>query len=181
MLTTLQVDARYDPAFLKSLTTIDGTDAWGSGPGSEAGTQTILFDDSFTDEVTDAVNGYDAAWLASAKAERIEEVAEQRKAAIIETFGFNGMPLKLDPDTENALSKAYAALERQPEGTAIDWEVSRGNFVPFDLPTVAAISDAAFLHVQTCFTNAKRLTLLINAATDLEALEAIPTDTGWPE
>lgn len=180
MLTNLQIDARYDPAFLKSLTTINGIDAWGGGPGAEAGTQTILFDDAFTDEVTDAVNGYDAAWLARAKAERIEEVAGARKAAIIETFSFNGISLKLDPDTENALSKAYAALERQPAGTAIDWEVSRGNFVPFDLPTVAAISDAAFAHVQACFTNAKRLTVAVNAAADLEALEAVELD-GWPE
>lgn len=180
MLTNIQIPVRYDPAFLKELAGITGNRVWGVGIGQEEGTRTILFHSDDTDALTDAVNGYDAAWMARAKGERIEEVAEARKAAIIETFSFNGMSLKLDSDTENALSKAYAALERQPAGTAIDWEVSRGNFVPFDLPTVAAISDAAFAHVQACFTNAKRLTVAINAAADLEALEAIELD-GWPE
>lgn len=117
--------------------------------------------------------------LDQAKAARVEAVAEARKAAVINGFSFNGLPLKLDESTENALGKAHTSLSRQPEGTAIDWEVMRGVFMPFDLPTVAAISDAAFAHVQACFTNAKRLTLLIHDAADLEALDAIELD-GWP-
>lgn len=181
MLVTLQVDARFDPDFLKSQTSMAETDAWGSGAsGDPLGIRTILFDSAFLDDITEAINGYDAAWLAARKADRIEDVAAARKAAVIETFAFNGLHLKLDESTENALGKAYSALSRQPAGTTIDWEVTRGVFMAFDLPTIEAISDAAFVHVQACFTNAKRLTLLINAAGDLDALNAIELD-GWPE
>lgn len=180
MLTTLQIAARYDAAFLKTLTPIDGEDAWGAGPGDATGTQTIMFDDAYTDAVVAAVNGYDAAHLARAKAARIEAVADLRRAAIIETFAFNGVSMRLDESCENALSKAYSALQRQPEGTEVDFEVSRGVFMTFDLATVGAISDAAFVHVQACFSNARRLTALINDAGDLAALDAVDLSVGWP-
>ncbi len=180
MLTTLQIAKRYDASFLKTLTPIGGEDAWGVGPGDTTGTQTIMFDDAFADAVVDAVNGYDAAWLARAKAERIEAVAGLRRAAVIETFDFDGMALRLDESCENALSKAYAALQRQPAGTEVDFEVSRGIFMTFDLATIGAISDAAFVHVQACFSNARRLTALINDAADLAALGAVDLSVGWP-
>jgi len=180
MLTTLQIAARYDAAFLKSLTPIAGSDAWGVGQGDRTGTQTIMFDDQFTDAVVAAVNGYDAAHLARLKAARIEAVADLRRAAVIDTFAFNGMALRLDADAENALSKAYSALGRQPAGTTVDWEVTRGVFVEFDLAMVEAISDAAFVHVQACFSNARRLTALINDADDVAALDAVDVSVGWP-
>lgn len=179
MLTTLQISSRFDPAFLKSLTAIVGDAAWGTGPGDTPDVQTILFDDTFTDDVVAAVNAYDAAWLARVKTGRIEAVAMLRKGAIIDGFSFNGLPIKLDPDTENALVKAHAALNRQPEGAVIDWEVTRGVFMTFDLATIGALSDAAFQHVQAAFTNARRLTDMIQAAPDLEALNAIALDDGW--
>lgn len=179
MLTTLQISSRYDPAFLKSLTAIVGDAAWGTGPGDTTDVQTVIFDDAFTDDVVAAVNAYDAAWLARVKTGRIEAVAMLRRGAVINDFSFNGVPMKLDESCENALSKAYAALSRQPAGTEIDFEVSRGNFMSFDLAAVGAISDAAFIHVQKCFTNARRLTTLINAAEDLAALDAIDLESGW--
>ena len=179
MLSTLQISSRYDPAFLKSLTPIQGDAAWGTGPGDTDGTQTIIFDDQHTDAVLAAVDGYDAAWLARVKTGRIEAVAMLRRGAVINDFSFNGVPMKLDESCENALSKAYAALSRQPAGTTIDFEVARGIFMSFDLSAVGAISDAAFVHVQKCFTNARRLTDLINAAVDLGAMDAIDLESGW--
>ena len=179
MLTTLQISTRYDPTFLKSLTAIVGDSAWGTGPGDTPDVQTVIFDDAFTDDVVAAVNAYDSAWLARVKTGRIEAVAMLRRGAVINDFTFNGMAMRLDESCENALSKAYAALSRQPAGTTIDFEVSRGQFMSFDLAAVGAISDAAFVHVQRCFTNAKRLTDAINAATDLAALDAVDLETGW--
>ena len=176
--TTLQVSNRFDAAFLKSLTPIQGSDAWGVGAGADAGTQTLIFDDVHTDAVVAALNTYDAAWLARVKPARIEAVAALRRGAV-EDFSFNGVRMRLDESTENALSKACAALERQPAGTQIDFEVSRGVFMEFDLAAIGAISDAAFVHVQRCFSNARRLTALINAALDLETLDAVDLNEGW--
>ena len=113
------------------------------------------------------------------KALKLEALAARRKVAS-QNFTFAGMPLKLDPDTENAISKAIMSLARQPEGTVINWEVSRGVIVPFDLVTLEAIGDAAFVHVQACFTNVAAITALIVAAADAEALDAVNLDTGWP-
>lgn len=177
--TSLQISNRFDAAFLKSLTPIQGQDAWGVGPGYDQDTQIILFDGAYTDAITAAVDGYDDAWLARVKIGRIEAVAMLRRGAVINDFTFNGVPMRLDESCENALSKAYAALSRQPAGTTIDFEVSRGVFMSFDLAAVGAISDAAFVHVQRCFSNAKRLTDLINAAPDLAALDAIDLESGW--
>lgn len=179
MLTSIQISERFDPAVIKATTPIIGPDAWGVGPGEDAGTMTIVFDEGRLAEVMAAIDGYDAHILARAKSDRIEAVATRRKGAVTNNFAFNGMAMKLDPETENALSKAYAALQRQPAGTAIDWEVSRGVFMSFDLPTVGAISDAAFGHVQACFTNAKSITAQIIAAEDLAALDALDLDAGW--
>lgn len=179
-LTTLQIDARYDPAFVKQLAQIDGADAWGVGPGEAGGAQTIIFDDAHTDVVLNAVNNYDVAHLGRVKSARIEAVAMLRRAAVMDSFVFNGMAMRLDPETENALSKAFSALQRQPAGTVVDWEVSRGVFAEFDFDTVAAISDAAFLHVQACFSNAKRLTAAILEAEDLAAIDEIDLNAGWP-
>lgn len=178
-LTTLQISVGYEPAFLKNLAGIDGSDAWGTSPSDVAGTQTIIFDDAFTEAVVAAVNGYDAAWLLHAKDRRIEQVAAMRRAVIADTFTFNGIPMRLDPDTENALSKGYSALQRQPVGTSIDWEISRGQFASFDLEALGAISDAAFLHVQAAFTNARSLTVAINSAVDLATLDAVDLSLGW--
>lgn len=113
------------------------------------------------------------------KAERLEALAERRKFAS-QNFTFNGMAMKLDPDTENAISKAIMSLERQPEGIVINWEVTRGEIVPLDLATLHAIGDAAFVHVQACFTNVAAITALILAAPDGEALDAVDLDVGWP-
>lgn len=179
MLTTLQISTRYNVGFLKTLTPIQGDAAWGTGPGDADGTQVVIFDDQHTDAITAAVDGYDAAWLARVKSGRIEAVAALRRGAIIDGFSFNGLPIRLDVDTENALVKAHAALSRQPEGAEIDWEVTRGVFMTFHLATIGAISDAAFQHVQAAFTNARRLTDMIQAAPDLEALNAIALDDGW--
>lgn len=117
--------------------------------------------------------------LAVLKSERLEALAARRKVAS-QNFAFAGMPLKLDPDTENAISKAIMSLARQPGGTVINWEVSRGVIVPFDLATLEAIGDAAFLHVQACFTNVAAITALILAASDAEALDAVDLNAGWP-
>lgn len=178
MLTTLQISTRYDVGFIKSLTGIAGQDAWGTGPGDTDGSQQIIFDDQHTDAVMAAVDGYDAAWLSRVKTGRIEAVTALRRGAV-ERFSFDGVQMRLDESAENALSKCHAALSRQPAGTVIDFEVSRGVFMEFDLAAVGALSDAAFLHVQACFSNAKRLTGLINAATTLAELDAIDLDSGW--
>ena len=119
------------------------------------------------------------ATLAEAKTARLEALAARRKIAS-QNFTFNGMALRLDPDTENAISKAIQSLARQPEGTVINWEVSRGIIVPFNLATLYAIGDAAFLHIQACFTNVAAKTTLINAAETIEAVNAVDLETGWP-
>lgn len=122
---------------------------------------------------------FDLTTIDVERGRRIEEVAANRKAAS-QRFVFNGLSMLLDPDTENALSKALQALQRAPAGSHVDWEVSRGIFMTFDLNTVAAIGDAAFMHIQSCFTNARALTLAVNAATSIEELYAIDLTTGWP-
>lgn len=113
------------------------------------------------------------------RAFKISQLNDYRKAAVM-NFSFMGMPLLLDGDTENALSKAIQGLTRAPIGSTVDWEIMPGYFQTFDLATVSAIGDAAFAHVQACFTNVKNKVLAINAATTVEDVMAIDLTSGWP-
>lgn len=178
-LSTLQIDSRYDPDFLKSLIPVGAEEAWGVSAGDIAYTQTIFFDETHNEALVEAINGYDAAWLARAKRIRIEAVAALRQGVVCDGFSFNRTAMVLNESTENALSKAFAALQRQPVGTQIDWEISRGVFESFDLAAIGAISDAAFIHVQQGFSNARRLTALVSSATTLDALAAVDITAGW--
>ncbi len=117
--------------------------------------------------------------LSTLKLQRLEDLAIQRKEAV-KTFTFAGQPLRLDTQTEDAISKAKAGLERNPT-SVIDWEISRGVFVTFDLATILALADAAFAHVQACFSRVRVLTGEIQDATTAAELNAIDLTSGWPQ
>lgn len=171
------IPADYNAGFLAELAGITNL-PWGYAPHPEG--QEFAFPTERYDETLAAIDAYPAAWLIAQKAKKIEQVAEVRKQRS-QNLVFNGIPFKFDKDTEDAVAKAVIALRRQPEGTTIDWEVTRGVFITFDLPTLEAIGDAGFLLVQGCFTHAKNLVAAINAAPDFATLEAIDVNSGWPD
>ena len=119
--------------------------------------------------------------LTEQQAEQLETMAEARGQATRDNFSFNGVKVTLTRETEDAISKAYSALGRKPPGSVINWEVERGLFMDFDLAAISALADAAFDHVQACFSHSKTLTQAIMGATTADELDAISVWEGWPD
>lgn len=109
------------------------------------------------------------------RAERLEQLAA-RRALAEQAFTFKGVSMRLDDKTQARISSAVAGLALKPEGSMVRWEVSRGVFASFDLPTLQAIGEAVFDHVQACFANVETLTAVIMAADDPSEVDL---ETGW--
>jgi hypothetical protein len=129
------------------------------------------------------VNTYPDVTLEEARTLALAQLALRRKVAV-RSFSFGGLTLDLDKDTEDAIAKCKQGLEaleaHDVEDPFIDFEVSRGVFAVMDLPTVTALSLAAFAHVQECFSNVKTLTLAIQSAETVEDLLVLDLGIGWP-
>lgn len=121
--------------------------------------------------------------LAAVKKAALKALGDFRGAA--ETnFMFNGTPIALNTETQariaNAIQGMKLKLEADPAATPIvEWQIVPGTFATFDLPTLTAIGNAAYDHVQACFANAKQIAQAIAAATTVEELDAIDLNTGW--
>lgn len=62
----------------------------------------------------------------------------------------------------------------------IDWKATTG-WIQIDAATIAGIAAAVATHVQTCFSNERVLSELIEAATTVSDVQAIDLTTGWTQ
>jgi hypothetical protein len=77
------------------------------------------------------------------------------------------------------ITGAYNLIQIDPT-RIIDWKAADG-WAQLDATAITAIATAVSDHVQACFSREKALTLLIEATTTIEELEAIDLESGWPE
>lgn len=117
---------------------------------------------------------------ATARAHMLDLIAARRWVAIRDGFTFGGSPVTLDDRAQARIDTAIAGLKRQPSGATVEWEVARGVFQTMDLATLEALGDAAFAHVQACFSNSKPMMQAATDAADIAALNAIDLEAGWP-
>lgn len=121
----------------------------------------------------------DGRTLESAKAIRLLDLKEVRQSKE-KNFTWNGVFVYLDDKTQNRLDAALKGLELAPLGTLVNWEVSTGTFVDFDLNTLRAFAFAAWNHIRLCFVTAKTITTNISNCTTIAEVDAIDIATGWP-
>lgn len=119
---------------------------------------------------SDVVTTYQAA---KARREALAAIQGRRDQAIL-AFSFAGHPVPLTDKTQQDIGNAVQALGRQSAGSTVAWEIADGVYVDMDLPTVQAMGDAGFAHVQACFANSKALTALLDAAKPYDL------ESGWP-
>jgi hypothetical protein len=117
--------------------------------------------------------------LEIAKSMRLEDLSAYRRYKETK-FTFNGIEIYLDQQTQARINAAVAGFAYRPNDI-ITWEVTRGNFIQFDKPTMEAIAVAAWTHIKLCFENVKRITDLVQAATTIEEVDFISLETGWPD
>lgn len=208
MLTNLQIDARYDPAFLKTQAGITDNQPFGfnqpapfAPPGGAVvnpGMQTIYFDDSFSEAMIAAINGYDAAWLNKIKAQRTAAVNVERDVRIESGYDFTHDEetysiQSAQSDRENVIGLAVAAMGALSQGAEagdLEWLVPGMPFgfidadnrtIPLDAAGMMALYQRGLGFKMGTTLYARALKDACLAAADLEALEDVNTTAGWPE
>lgn len=131
------------------------------------------------DIVADTIANYDVAYLIKRLPERIAEVQALRDEKI-GSFVFGGMAIELDLETKANLTGVVSGLDRNPDVEGLDWSLGGGEFVYLDRATLYGLADAAFLHVQACFSHARTVITTLKEQTNCTELNAIDVTAGWP-
>lgn len=100
----------------------------------------------------------------------------------VKAFTFGGMTIELDDETKTNLNGCVLGLDRNASVEGINWSLGNGQFAYMDRATVYALADAAFMHVQQCFTAHKTIVEECMAAADIDQLAAVdvPNHAAWP-
>jgi hypothetical protein len=116
---------------------------------------------------------------ADARSEKFAELSERRKRAETE-FRFSGAAFYLDEGTQQRISGAIQYLELSG-APSVRWQVSRGQFATLNLPTLQALGRSAGAHIQACFANVESIaSLIVQAGDDIQAIDAVSVEDGWP-
>lgn len=143
-----------------------------------------------TDAFEIALGLYPEAMLQSAKMQKLDELATERRKH--ELNGPQG--LILDDKTIMRLTAIALDLHVYTEKESVEWEVTRGVFQTFPRAVILAIAAAAVNHVQACFLTVKDKTTdimaieldaeapspIVGLANALAQLNVMDLTTGWP-
>lgn len=113
--------------------------------------------------------------LESAKVKKKAEIAAARY--MFESFRVNvsGLSISADRDSQAIIASTQAAMQAGIL-QSVQWKTADGTFATLDSAGVAAIAQAVTIHVQSAFNLEKQLVDQINAATTIQAVEAVQ----WP-
>lgn len=117
--------------------------------------------------------------LEQARADKLAAAAERRWRAEIGGALVGNMPVKMDAVSTAKITAAYVQAKANPAFT-VNWKVDTAMFVTLDAATIIAIGDAVTAHVQACFDREMVLATAIMLAPDINGLDAIDLETGWP-
>lgn len=172
------IPASYDLKFLEQKS---GIKILGVGDNGD-GTVVITYDNPSGsgnfEKMTETIADYEVDYLVIALPKRMEEVRILRNH-YISGFTINGLHIELDLETKANIVGAVSGLDRNPSVAGIDWSLGGGEFIWLSRAMIYAIADAAFLHIQSCFTQHKAKVTLLKAAQNLTELEAVNVSSGW--
>jgi len=113
--------------------------------------------------------------LETIKANKLSEIADARYQAEIAGISMNGTTIKTDRESQALITGAYAASLINPK-IKIDWKGGNG-WVSLNATAIAGICVPVTVHVQTCFSNEKKLMTLVEAAKTAVAVLSV----AWAE
>lgn len=133
------------------------------------GTVQVGFSGSFTPSDMDMS-------LPAVKARKLAEFSQKRFMQECQGITFAGMFIDTNRQAQAAIASAQAA---QVAGlvTSVDWKTQNGQWLTLGPSELTALIQAVQVHVQNSFALERRLADMVNAATTVEAVEAIT----WPE
>lgn len=118
------------------------------------------------------------ASLAEARAARLAELANRRWQAT-QYFTFDGVRTHAD-GAISAITAAVVARQAFAITAPQTWKLADGEFRSFDTTGILAYGAAVQAHVQACFDREAALTVEIESAATIAAVEAVDISTGWP-
>lgn len=110
--------------------------------------------------------------LERAKAEKLDELAAARYIREVGGITIGGARIKTDRESQATITGAFISLSQGLTQT-IDWKAEGGQWVTLTLADITPIAQAVVAHVQACFTTESQLAAQVNAATTIEAVQAI--------
>ncbi len=110
--------------------------------------------------------------LASAKAQRLAEIAAWRYEKEVSGVTLDGMEIRTDRESQAQITGAYTSLKNGLL-TSVNWKSASGEFFQADINLAERIASAVAQHVQACFNAEKALAQQVNAAQTIEAVKAV--------
>ena len=113
-----------------------------------------------------------AVTLESVKAQKLADLAAWRYDKEVGGISIAGSRIKTDRESQATITGAFISLS-QGLATSIDWKAEGGVWVQLTLAQIAPIAQAVVAHVQACFSAERLIAEEIQAATTIEAVQAI--------
>ena len=109
--------------------------------------------------------------LGEVKAAKLAELASARYTEEVGGIVVGGVTIATDRESQSMLTGAYVSL-KQGLMQSVNWKGDDG-WVTATLTEIEPIAQAVGLHVQQCFTKESQLSAQVNAASTIEAVNAI--------
>lgn len=113
--------------------------------------------------------------LDTTKIKKRSEIATRRYDFEASGVSVNGLLIRTDRDSQAVISSTHAAMQAGMLQT-VQWKTADGTFATLDSAGILAIVQAVAVHVQNAFNIEKQLVDQLNAASTIEAVEAVQ----WP-
>ena len=109
--------------------------------------------------------------LEDVKTAKLAELASARYTEEVGGIVVGGVTIATDRESQSMLTGAYVSL-KQGLMQSVNWKGDDG-WVTATLTEIEPIAQAVGLHVQQCFTKESQLSAQVNAASTIEAVNAI--------
>lgn len=108
-----------------------------------------------------------------------DKLKARRDIAQFGGMSLNGLTLQTDIDSQTKYVGAAVAAMLDGAYT-VQWKTGDGTFVELSAGQIIGISQAVREHVQHCYDNEAVLAAEIESAGDLNSLQSIDIEAGWP-
>lgn len=177
-LTTITVPNSYDLPFIYKKA--DVQTIWGEGWPSESSPnhKVMSFVKSEAAKVVAVLENYDYLYLVYRREKLLIELAARRWEET-QSFVFDGVRTQADPAIAAVTGAAFLG-QFLPEGSKRKWKLADGEFRDWTIPEIVQFGAAIATHIQKCFDREEELSIAILSAGNVEVLEGIDIDAGWP-
>lgn len=106
-----------------------------------------------------------------------KELASIRYSHEIAGINLSGMTIETNRESQSLINGAWSYAQLNPS-VLIDWKGSNG-WIQIDATMINLIATAVAKHVQSCFSNEKLLSNLINNCNSKEDIDLLDLNAGW--